>query len=158
MKVREIMSSPVVTVSPEATVGEVARTMTDRALSGLPVVDARGLMLGMVTQNDLVVKHAHVHVPRYIGILGGVLPIETGTTDEEMRRVLAVTARDLMTENVVTISPEAEVEDAASLMVERAANPIPVLVRRSLIGIISRTDIIRLLVLEEGDGSAGGTG
>jgi CBS domain-containing protein len=149
MNVADIMTSPVATVEPATPVGAVARIMLERSLSGLPVVDQSGKLVGLVTESDLVAKHAHVHVPRYLGILGGVFPLELHNADEEMRRVLAVTAGDLMTRDVIVIAPEATVEDAATLMVEEHANPIPVVANHRPVGIVSRADVVRLLVLEE---------
>ena len=87
MKVRDIMSSSVVTVSPQERVGEVARLMLDQGVSGLPVVDVEGRVVGIITEGDLVAKHARPHVPLYLGILGMFLPIETQRREEELRRV-----------------------------------------------------------------------
>jgi CBS domain-containing protein len=103
----------------------------------------------MVTETDLVVKHAHVHMPTYFGILGTVIPIERRGTDEEIRRVLAITAGDLMEQNIATVLADASVEDVATLMVDEGANPVPVLDGGAVVGIVSRRELVRLLLLEE---------
>jgi CBS domain-containing protein len=149
MKVREIMSAPVVTVAPDAPVAEVARLMLKENVSGLPVVDSGGRLLGMVTENDLVEKHAQIHLPTYFSILGTFVSVGQRHTDDEVRHVLAVTAKELMTENPATISPDITIDDAASTMVERKANPLPVIEGGELVGIISNTDIIGVLLVEE---------
>lgn len=149
MKVRDIMTSPVVTVRLETPVADVARLLLKRGLSGLPVVDRTGTVRGLVTEGDVVAKHARPHVPLYLGILGYVIPIETQARDEEVRRVLAVTAGELMTNHVRTIAADAPVDDAATLMVDHDVNPIPVLEGDTLVGIVSRHDILRLLVRED---------
>ena len=69
MKVREIMSSPALFVTPEARVGAVARLMVDNGIGGVPVVDAAGKVVGTVTQSDLVVRNANIHFPRFLQFL-----------------------------------------------------------------------------------------
>src|SRR5437588_10979082 len=117
MKVREIMSAPVVTVHQDAPVAEVARLMLEEGVSGLPVVGPDGQMLGLVTENDLVEKHAQVHLPTYFSILGTFIPVGQKHTDDEVRHVLAVTAKDLMSQNPPTVGPDVTVDEAASVMV-----------------------------------------
>jgi CBS domain-containing protein len=143
------MTSPVVTVHPGATVAEVARLMLERNVSGLPVVDADGRMVGLITKADVVEKHAQVHLPIYLAILGYTVPIRVRHTDEEIRHVLAVTARDLMRTEPVTIDPGSTVDKAATLMVEHSVNPVPVMDDGQLVGIIGHDDIIRVLLQEE---------
>ena len=151
MNVRDIMSSPVTTILPETKVAEIGRLMLDQGLRGLPVVDLDGRFLGMVTERDLVAKHARPHLPTYFGILGTWVPINTRAADEDMRRVLAVTARDLMEAEPITVSADTQIDDAASLMVNRSVDVLPVLEDGRLIGIMRHGDIIRLLLHEEGD-------
>ena len=152
MNVSEVMNPHPVTVAPDATFTEVARTMLDHRLAGVPVVDADERLVGLVTDKDLVIKHARVHFPWYLGILGDFLQIEVPGTDEEIQRALAVTARDLMEEKMHTVSPDASVEDAATAMVDEGANPVPVVDGGRLVGMVSRMDLVRLLVVEEEDG------
>jgi CBS domain-containing protein len=127
--------------------------MLERHLSGLPVVED-GRLVGMVTEKDLVAKHAQVHLPTYFSILGTVLPLGRHRTDEEIRHVLGVTARDLMSEDLVTVEVARSVDEAATLMVEHDVNPLPVMDGDRLVGILSHSDIIRLLLTEEEDGDA----
>jgi CBS domain-containing protein len=152
MNVRDLMSPPDVTVTPDTPVAEAARLLLDSSLPGIPVVE-NGRLVGVVTRRDVVTKHAHVHLPVFIGLLGYVAPFELPGTREEMQRVLAVTVRDLMGTDVKTIEAAASVDDAATLMVEHAVDPIPVLDNGALVGVISMGDIIRLVLVEEGDGA-----
>jgi CBS domain-containing protein len=118
------------------------------------VVEGEALV-GLITRRDVVTKHAHIHLPVFIGLLGYVAPLELPGSREEVARALAVTASELMETDVVTIEPDAEVDDAATLMVDKDADPIPVVENGRLIGIITMADIIRLVLVEEGDGSNG---
>jgi CBS domain-containing protein len=151
MKVHELMTRDVITVDADATVAQVVRLMLENHVSGLPVLDDAGYMIGILTEIDVVAKHARVHLPRYIQILGGILPIGARETDREIRHALASTARELMTPDVVTVTPETDVDDAASLMADEQLNPLPVLEDDILVGIVSHADIMRLLLLEEQD-------
>jgi CBS domain-containing protein len=154
MKVRELMTSPAVTTTRSASVGQVARLLIGHGVSGTPVTDERGALVGLVTESDLIVKHANVHGPTYLGILGGVIPFETRRQDEEMRRALGVTAADVMTTKVITIGPEDDVDDAATIMVDEGVSMLPVMEDKTILGTLSRTDIVRLLVVEEGENDA----
>jgi CBS domain-containing protein len=150
MKVRELMTSPAVTTTRSATVGQVARLLIGHGVGGIPVTNERGALVGLVTESDLIVKHANVHGPTYLGILGGVIPFETRRQDEEMRRALGVTAADVMTTKVITIGPDDDVDDAATIMVDEGVSLLPVMEDKTIVGTLSRTDIVRLLVVEEG--------
>lgn len=154
MNARDIMISNPVTVSESAKVSDVARLMLERAVGALPVVAEDGILLGLITARDVVAEHARPHVPTYLGILGGILPITSREDDEELRRVLAVTAGDLMENRPVTAAPDAGVDDLASLMVEKRADAIPIVEDNRLVGLVSHSEIIRLLLIEEEGGEA----
>lgn len=155
MKVRDVMGPPA-SVPRSASVAEVVRMMLDQALDGVAVVDDNGQTVGLITERDVVTRHAHPHVPVYIGVLGGVLPFETSTMDEEVRRVLAVTAADLMSDLPHSVDPDADLTAAADLMVDRRVNPVPVVEGGKLVGLVGHRDMLRLLRLEEEDGVANG--
>jgi CBS domain-containing protein len=147
MNVREIMISNISTADRQMRVDRVVRLMLDQGIAGVPVVE-NGKLLGMITETDLVTKHAHVHMPTYLGILGTVIPFERRGTDEEIRRVLAVTAGDLMEEAAV-IAPDTSVEDVATLMVDEGVNPVAVVDRGRFLGLVSHRELVRLLLLQD---------
>jgi CBS domain-containing protein len=148
MKVSDIMSAPV-TTAPDTSVGEVARLMVDRQAAGIAVVDAVGAVLGIVSQSDLVAKHARVHMPRYLGILGYIVPLDRTRTEDNLRHILSVTASDLMSHPGPSLATDAEIDDAASLMVDDDIDPVLVREGDRLVGMVSRMDVVRLLVIEE---------
>lgn len=153
MKVRELMSTPVVSVTPDTGVGEVARLMVRYGLSGLPVLGPAGELVGLVTKRDVVAKHAHPHVPFYLGILGGVVPIDLPGREAEVERVFAVTSGELMQKHPRIVAPDDDIEHVADLMVNEDANPVPVIERGQVVGIISQSDILRLVAREESESS-----
>jgi len=143
------MTADVVTARPETDVGTLARTMLDQQLAGLPVVDGEGRLLGLVTEEDLVTKQARVHFPVYFGLLGGVVTLEAPGTDDEIERALATNAEQIMEHRPVTVSPDEAVEDVAERMIEKHANPIPVVQDGRVVGVVSRRDIIKLLAVSD---------
>lgn len=151
MKIKEIMTTEVVSVGPETKVNEIARLMLERQISGVPVIDDSEAVVGIVTELDMIVRNARLHFPTYIKLLDSTFYLRSPQHfGEELRRALGTTAKDIMTQKVITVDPEAEVEDVATLMVEKRVNPIPVVEDGRLVGIVSRTDLIKLLVRELG--------
>jgi CBS domain-containing protein len=149
MKASEIMTREVAVVTPDTPVGELARLMVDGGFSGIPVVVGKRLV-GLVTEIDLVARNASLHFPTFIQVLDGRIYLEsTRQFEEELRRILGTTASDVMTREVQTVKPDSEVDDVATLMFEKKVNPVPVVEKGELVGILSRTDIIRLLVRQE---------
>ena len=148
MLVQDIMSTPVITVRRENTVDEIARLMVEHNISGIPVVDEdNGTVIGIVTDADMIVRNAHLHFPRFIQIMEGRIYLEsTQEYNEELRKSLGVTAGELMSDKIYTIAPDADVSDAATLMVDRKINALPVVDASGLpVGIISRADFVRLM-------------
>jgi CBS domain-containing protein len=140
------MTRDVVVVRRDATVPEVARLLWTHRVSGLPVVDDAGALVGIVTELDLMVRNANLRFPTYLRVLDVMIPLgKPRDFDEEMRRALATTAGDLMTPHVVTVEPDTDLADAATLMVEKRVNPVPVLQAGRLVGIVSRSDFVRLM-------------
>ena len=147
MQAKDIMTTDVVTVAPEATVEEVAKIITDRGISGVPVVDANGEVVGIVTEGDIIARSKKLHIPTHFQLLGGVIYLEsTKKLEKDLQKMVAFQVKDLMTTEVFTVSPEASVEEIATVMTEERVNRIPVVDRGKLVGIISRADIVRTLI------------
>lgn len=156
MKVSDIMTQPAIWVMPDTKVEEIARLLVEHNISGVPVVDDAGRVVGIVTETDLVVRNAELHFPRFLQILDSILYLESPKHfEEELRRMLATVAREVMSSPVIVVGPDDPLERAATLMVEKRVNPIPVVKDGKLVGIISRSDIVRLMAREE-QGREGG--
>jgi CBS domain-containing protein len=145
MKVRDIMTTEVVVAHPDTSVNLVARLMDGRDISGVPVAED-GRVVGIITELDLIVRNTRLEPPAFFQILDARFPLETpGQYKERIRHMLGTHARDVMTEKVVTIGPDEELEALAELMVKRRVNPVPVVENERLVGIVSRSDIIRMM-------------
>ncbi|MEZ4660122.1 MAG: CBS domain-containing protein [Caldilineaceae bacterium] len=148
MKASELMTSPAITVAPETPIREVAAVMRKNQISGLPVVDAAGKLLGMVTEINLIKRNAPIIGPNYITVLSGLIPIELGQYRryrEQLRQVLATTAGELMTPDVEYVSPRTELETLMELMEDPNVTSLPVVDHEQVIGIVTRTDLVRLI-------------
>jgi len=135
----DVMSSPVVTVGPGMPVKEVAALLVRHSISAVPVVDAAGTLLGIVSEADLVPLQA---VPESRGRFQRF---------DELLRYLPRTAADAMTRDVVTLPEDADVAQAALLMLERAVKRIPVVRDGRATGIVSRRDLLRALARSDAE-------
>jgi CBS domain-containing protein len=150
MQVREIMTTKVVTVRRDTSVNDIAKLMGERDISGIPVVDESNHVVGIVTELDMIVRNTRLEMPAFIQILDlARIPLERpGHYRDRLRHMLGAQAADIMTEQVTAISPDAEVQDLAELMVKRRFNPVPVVENGVLVGIVSRADLIRMMARE----------
>src|SRR5947209_15970934 len=153
MNVRDIMTADVPSLSPSQVVAEIVRIMLDRHLPDLPVVDADGSLVGVVRAHDLVARHARVHVPFYLGLLGAAIPFQSRREDAEIRHALAVTAGDLMRKEFRHMAPNGSIEDAADILVDDDVSAVLVVDGGSVVGMVTEEDMLRLLLVEEADGS-----
>jgi CBS domain-containing protein len=141
--VRDIMTRDIVTVAPDASVSEISRLMSERRISGVPVVDEEGRPLGVVTELDMVVRNTRFKLPAFFTLLNATIYLETPAhIKERLEHMLGLTAREIMSEKSMTVSADATIEDLAELMVGKQVNPIPVVENGKLAGIVSRADIV----------------
>ncbi len=147
MKVSQIMTKKVVALKPEMPIYEVAKILYKNGVTGAPVINDKKEVLGIVTESDLVFQEAKIHIPKYIQILDSFIYLENPkNVEDELHKILGMTASDVMTQRVFTIAPNASVEEAATMIKEKHINPIPVVKDKKLVGIISRADIVKLLM------------
>lgn len=145
-RVKDLMTVEVIKIQPDTPVPQIARLMSVHNISGLPVVDDEGRVLGVVTERDMIVRNTRFKVPAFIMILDSIIYLEMPHHfRERLEHMLGVTAQEIMSKPAVTIGPDADIEELAELMVNRRMNPIPVVAAERLVGIISRSDIIRLM-------------
>ncbi len=142
MKARDIMTTEVITFAPDTGISHIARVFAQEGISGAPVVED-GEVIGIITEIDLIARQARPHSPMYLPLLGAQIPLGGQREYREIvRRILGLTARDIMTTPVESVGPDTDLEEVATLMVEQKANPIPVLDEGRLVGIIGHTDLI----------------
>lgn len=143
---KDIMSRSVITVSPEMSVQELATTLLLNKIGGAPVVDAEQRLLGVVTESDLIDQSKNVHIPTVISILDSFLFLESPQKmDQEMKKMLGQTVRDICASELVTVSEDTPLSDIATIMSEKKVHTLPVLAAGKLVGVIGKTDLIRAI-------------
>lgn len=153
MKARDIMSHPVVTVTPETTVAEAAGQMISRHISGLPVIDDNGALVGLVTEGDLL-RRAETGTEkrhsRWAELLFGPGRLARDYTHSHGRKV-----GEVMTTRIHSVEPDAELGDIVALMEQRRIKRVPVIEDGRLVGIVSRANLIAALIDLLPGGAAG---
>ncbi len=147
MQIKEIMTGDVITVSTDESVEQCARLLQEHNISGLPVLDAAGKVVGIVTEGDLIRRASRVKAPGYLEILGGLIYLGSPKKFvEDLQRAMSLEAGQLMTKDVVSVKPDDVVEKAATLMVEKKISRLPVIdEKEKLVGIVTRRDIMNSL-------------
>lgn len=143
MTAKEIMTRDVITVRRDTPVTEIARIMAENGISGVPVVDEQDCLVGMVSEEDLLLKHKKLKAPHRLALFGlWVVPDESVAEAYKSARGGA-TAEDVMTRDVITFHEEDSVDRIAKVMVEKKINRVPIMRGCKMVGIVTRADIIR---------------
>lgn len=132
-----IMTGHVFSVHRDATVKDVARLLVEKNISALPVMD-HGRIVGIISESDLLHREELGNVP---------LICETDSTDPSCRKAIGTCAEDLMTPVVVTVDEKATLAEIADIMDREHIKHVPVVRGEHLVGIVSRADIVRALIL-----------
>jgi CBS domain-containing protein len=138
------MTHAVITVTPETTIGEAAELMLERRVSGLPVVDAAGAVVGIVTEGDLLRRAETGTERRRVRWLEFL--IAPGRLASEYAHANGRRVGEVMTDTVLTVGPDDAVADLIDLLERRRIKRVPVIDQGKLVGIISRANLVRALV------------
>lgn len=138
MRIRDLMTTDIITVGPDTSLKEAARRMLAAGVSGLPVTDPDGLA-GIITEADFLTTEAERGAKKRAGLLR-LFVRENGVPSRQR------TVGDVMTRDVKTISPEATHVEAARMMEVNRVKRLPVVEDGTIVGLISRTDMLRAFV------------
>lgn len=146
MFVRQIMYTPVVTVDEDCSLEDAAKVMLDQNIGGMPVVDSRGDLCGIVTESDFVAKDRGVpfSIYRFPQMFGEWMPHEHVEQIYEAARRRAV--REIMSQNVITVTEADTLETVLEKMLKCGLHRLPVVRDRKPVGMITRHDLLRLLL------------
>ena len=143
MKVKDVMTSPVISIEPETPVLQAVRIMLQRRISGLPVIDKDGRLAGMVTEGDFL-RRAETGTerrrPRWLEYLVGPGRLADEYTHSHGRKV-----SEIMTADPVTVTEETSLEEVVKLMEKRQIKRLPVVRGEEVVGIISRANLVHAL-------------
>lgn len=149
MKARDLMTTNVVTVKPDTKVRDVAALMLEKHISGVPVLDDNGKLVGMISEGDLLRRPelgTEKHRRRWLAFFS--------RADEQAREFTkshALRAGDVMTKQVLHIAEDTPLGDVVGLMEKHRVKRLPVLSKGKLVGIVSRVDLIRALATRQAE-------
>jgi len=149
LKASDIMQKDPMKVSPETTVEELGRIFIDRNITGLPVVDASGALVGIVTENDLISRNKQIHIPTLLRLFDAFIPLEGFNAFEtEIKRISAKVVGDVCTKDTLTVNPDTTLEEIATIMTEKRMHHLPVMDGSNLVGIINQHDVLKGISIE----------
>ncbi|MEG3639110.1 CBS domain-containing protein [Magnetococcus sp. PR-3] len=143
LKARELMNQDPKTVTVDATVHEVAILLAQKSICAVPVLD-EGVLVGIITEGDLIDRVKQVHLPTLINILDAVIPIGGNHQyEEDLRKVAACKASEIMTPTLISVDPESDLTKVATVLGEQHISVVPVVGEGRLLGLIDKSDVIR---------------
>jgi CBS-domain-containing membrane protein len=152
LQARDIMTREVITVSTETPVSQLSKILEHRNIGGLPVVDADGRLVGIVTQSDLVDRVRELELPPAVNILDFHFYLQIPShLFKRVEKMLGTTVADVMTANPITVSPDTPVSQVAALMAKQRIHTLPVMEGGKIAGIIGKMDLVRALAREAGE-------
>jgi CBS domain-containing protein len=146
MFVRQIMMAPVITVDEDCSLEEAAKIMLDHNIGGLPVVDSQGNLCGIVTESDFVAKEKGIpfSIYRFPQMFGEWMPQEHVERIYQAARRRSV--REIMSEDVITLTEVDTIEAVLDKMLKGGLHRLPVVRARKPVGIVTRHDLLRLML------------
>jgi len=145
MQIKDVMTKDIVTVKTSTSVHRLAELLLERNISGAPVVDDDGNLIGIVQEEGVIFQDKKVHLPTFMHISVGFLTLGLKRFEEEIKKIVASTAGEIMKKDILTVSPDMTVEDAATTMIERKTYYCPVVEGKKLVGVITKRDIVRAI-------------
>ena len=145
MQAKDLMTAPAITINDDATVEDAARLLLERNLSCLPVVDGQGRLVGILTHSDFGLHH------RFMPLAGNLYTLmdswaNPDQLEEASREVRSKKVRDVMKKPVTTVQEDAPIAEMARLMATKNIHRFPVMRGTELMGIVTRHDLLKLLI------------
>jgi len=149
--VADVMTRDPIVVRPETSLHEAIKLLAEKRISGLPVVDDAGNLIGTISETDLMWQETGVTPPAYIMFLDSVIFLKNPAQYErDLHKALGQTVGEVMSKDFITVAPDKPLRDAAQLMHDRKIQRLPVVdASGKVIGILTRGDIVRDLAASE---------
>jgi CBS domain-containing protein len=145
--VNDIMTTEVLTVTPDMDISRAAQLLLDNHINGAPVVDENGQLVGILCQSDLVAQQKKLPIPTVFTFLDSFVQLTSSKhLEKQVRKIAAIKVSEAMTPDPVTVKPDTGIETVAALMVDSNFHTLPVLEGGHLVGIIGKEDIIRTIL------------
>ena len=143
------MTKEIISVSPETEIANAAKILLEKRINGMPVIDAFGRLVGIICQSDLVAQQKGIPIPSVFTLLESYIPLTSiKRLDKEMKKIAALTVKEAMTPDPVTVSLETDIEEVAKLMVDKKYHTLPVVEGDQVVGIVGKEDVLKTLLAE----------
>jgi len=154
--VREVMTADPITVTPDTSLREAIELLAKRRFSGIPVIDASQVLVGVISEAELMWQESGVNPPPYITLLDSIIFLENPATyEKELHKALGQQVKDVMTSTMTTVSPDTLLRDAARRMHRKEVSRLIVVESSddglTVAGIITRGDVIRYMASHQDD-------
>ena len=148
---KDIMTKRVITIGRDASIGELSELLVENKISGVPVIDENGKLVGIVTEADIIVKDADLHFPRYFKLLDGIIYLESFRKfKRNLKKYIGIKVEDIMTDKVKVVKEDTSVSEIANIMMSSNINRVPVTDEKGgLVGIITRRDIVKSMIKKD---------
>ena len=144
---QDIMTRDVITVTPDTDITHATKLLLENRINGMPVVDAKQRLVGIVCQSDMIAKQKRIPLPSLFTLLAGYIsPTSAKQFEKEVQKIAATQVAQAMTIDPVTVRPETTLEEIAALMVGKKLHTLPVVDKGTLVGIIGKEDMLRSLM------------
>lgn len=145
---KDIMTTKVISVTPDTSVQDLARTLLSNNISGVPVIDNNSKLIGIATESDLIFQNKKLQVPPVITILDSFFFLDNpDRMEKELKKIAGATVRDICTEIVISIKTDTALDEIATIMTEKKVHTLPVLSDSGeTVGIVGKKDIIRTIL------------
>jgi len=145
--VRDIMTTDLITVTPDMDIAGAAKILLDNRINGAPVVDDSGRLVGILCQSDLITQQKKLPIPTLFTFLDGLIRLTSmKQLEKQVGKIAALTVSEAMTPKPVTVRPDTGLETVAALMVDSNFHTLPVVEDSELVGIIGKEDVLRTLL------------
>lgn len=143
MNILDIMKKDFIKVKKDTMVNDIAKLFLEKKEDFAIVVDDEDNLLGIVTETDLIFQEKKVHIPTFFTFLDSIIFLENiNKLNDEIKKISASTVEDLMSDEVITVSPSATIDELATIMVEKKIYHIPVVENRKVIGVVTKDGLL----------------
>ena len=147
LKVKDIMTREVKTVTPETEITQAAKLLLSERINGVPVVNQSGELVGILCQSDLIAQQKSIPIPSLFTLLDGYIPLNLfNRLDREVEKIAATRVEHAMTPDPVAVDSDTDIERVAALMVEKNYHTLPVVDGGRLVGVVGKEDVLRTLL------------
>jgi len=145
---KDIMVRKVITINKDESIEKLSGLLIKNNISGVPVLDGNGKMVGIATEGDIIVKGADLHFPRYFKLLDSIIYLDSlNKFKRTLKKYLGTKVEDIMTGKVRTVREDMPVSEVADMMIKYNINRVPVADDKgNLVGIITRRDIVKSII------------